>query len=115
MPKLINLRNGREIASHVEVADTLVSRLVGLLGRSSLESGRALWIKDCGSVHTWFMRFPIDVVFLDSEMRAVRVHRGLRPWRVTPPTFRRLSAVELPAGALDEDAARKGDRFHVGD
>lgn len=115
MAKLMNLTNGREIASHVEVAESFTSRLVGLLGRSGLPSGHALWIKRCGSVHTFFMRFAIDVVFLDDALVARSVHRNLRPWRITPLRFGSLSAIEFAAGTLDATSVTRGDRLHVGD
>ena len=115
MAKLVNLTNGREIASHVEVADSFTSRLVGLLGRSSLPAGHALWIKHCGSVHTFFMRFSIDVVFIDDALVARGVHRNVRPWRMTPLRLGSLSAIELAAGTLDATSVTRGDRLHVGD
>lgn len=115
MAKLINVTTGREVASSVELADSFVSRLVGLLGRDRLPEGQALWIKRCDSVHTWFMRFSIDVVFVDSSMTATKVCRGLKPWRLTMPAFRPRSAFEMPAGTLDRSPVSRGDRLHVGD
>jgi uncharacterized protein len=85
------------------VADKPWSRMRGLLGRSALPVGEGLLLKPAGSVHTFFMRFPIDVVFLDRELSVVDVAAELRPWR----TARRKgakAALELPAG----EAARRG-------
>ena len=70
----------------------------GLLGRSSLPSGEGLLLKPAGSVHTFFMRFPIDVVFLDRDRKVVGVRHGLRPWRVAGARHA-VAALELPAGA----------------
>ena len=75
----------------------------GLLGRSRLDEGEGLWLEPASSIHTWFMRFPIDAVFLDSDRVVVKVVAELRPWRAS--SRRRARAVlELPAG----EAARRG-------
>jgi uncharacterized membrane protein (UPF0127 family) len=67
--KAYNLRNGKELSDNVTVADSLFKRMKGLLGRSGMSAGEALWIKPCMSVHTFFMRFPIDVVFLSKKIK----------------------------------------------
>ncbi|MFA6031017.1 MAG: DUF192 domain-containing protein [Elusimicrobiota bacterium] len=82
----------------MELADGLRSRLVGLLGRSALGRGEGLWLVPCSQVHMFFMRFPIDVVFLDAKGRVLQVVRELRPWRVSPWVRGAHSALELPAG-----------------
>ena len=115
MPRLINKTSGITIASEVETADGFFARAIGLLGRSSLSPGCALWIKDCDSVHTCFMRFAIDVVFVDERMIATKICRNLVPWRMTAPLLRRRSAFELPAGTLRSAPVERGDELHVGD
>ena len=95
--------NGDPVADRCEIAETPRSRLKGLLGRSRLERGEALLIRPTWSVHTFFMRFPIDVVFVDRRLRVVAVAPHLRPWRAA--ARRRAHAVlELAAG----EAARRG-------
>jgi len=85
------------------VANKPWSRMRGLLGRSTLPSGEGLLLKPAGSVHTFFMRFPIDVVFLDRELTVVGVAPEVRAWR-TAGRRGAKSALELPAG----EAARRG-------
>lgn len=81
------------------VADTAGSRMRGLLGRPPLEPGEGLLLVPCRAVHTFFMRYPIDVVFLDRELRVLRVCSRVRPWRLR--ACRRAQAVlELPAGSF---------------
>lgn len=63
----------------------------------------ALWIEPCNSIHMFFMRFPIDAVFLDRQGRVKRVLRELKPWRVSPLVFGARTVVELPAGTVDAD------------
>ena len=71
-----------------------------MLGRDSLEPEEGLWIVPCPMIHTFFMRFAIDVVFLDRGLRVVRVLEGFKPWRMSPWVWRAHSVLELPGGFL---------------
>lgn len=84
----------------LEIARTSWSRFVGLMGRAELPSGTGLWIEPCNSIHMFFMRFAIDVLFLDRAGRVKRVMLRLKPWRVSPIVFGARTTVELPAGTL---------------
>jgi hypothetical protein len=99
--------DGIEVCGDCRVADSFLSRLRGLLGRRGLEVGEALWIPRTSSVHTHFMRFAIDVVFLDGEGRVAKVVRGLRPWRVAGARGAK-DVLELPAGHCDRVGLREG-------
>ena len=79
----------------------------GLLGRSGLEPGSGMLIDSAPSVHMFFMRFPIDVVFLDRDRKVVGVRHGLRPWRVAGARGA-VAALELPAGAAAAAAVEEG-------
>lgn len=83
----------------------------GLLGRNSLGRGEGLWIRPTNSVHTCFMRFPIDVVFLSREMKVLKVYERLAPWRFTSIVFRAHSVLELAAGDVCLAGIRVGDQF----
>jgi uncharacterized protein len=113
--KLVNLRNGALVALEVEHAHTLRARLRGLLGRSGLAEGAALVIEPCSSIHTFFMRFPIDAAFLAGDGKVVRAIGSLRPWRATRAYPSAALVVELPAGTLARTQTREGDalRFEV--
>jgi hypothetical protein len=91
----------------------VISRVRGLLGRRGLPRGQGLLIKPTWSVHTWFMRFPIDVVFLDRELSVLKVRKEMRPWR-TAARFRAHSALELAAGECDRLQLDVGDRLAWG-
>ena len=80
-------------------ADRPLSRARGLLGRSGLAPGEGLWLAPCRQVHTCFMRFAIDVVFLDHGNQVLRLCRELAPWRFSPWVGGAVSALELAAGA----------------
>ena len=95
--------NGEIVCDRCTVARDTYSRMVGLLGRTGLAEGEGILLQPAGSIHTFFMRFPIDAVFLDREQRVVRVAAGLRPWR-TAVARRSRSVLELAAG----EAARVG-------
>lgn len=86
-----------------------MTRLVGLLGRSSLSAGEGLWIVPSSGVHTIGMRFPIDVVLLDADLRVVAVHSAVAAGRVVGLRSGVDSALELPARTLHADSLRPGD------
>lgn len=88
------------LAERATVAANPWRRMVGLLGREHLSEGEGLILRPCSSVHTCFMRFPIDVIFLDQQGRVVRLFPRMVPFRFSPLVFRAHSAVELPAGTI---------------
>jgi uncharacterized protein len=89
---------GAVVAGHVEVADGILSRFLGLMFRAELPAGHGLALRPCNSVHMFFMRFPLDVVFVDGDGRVVRILHSLRPWRATTLVRGAKAAIELPAG-----------------
>jgi uncharacterized membrane protein (UPF0127 family) len=100
--RLVETDSGRVVVADLEVARTTWSRFVGLMGRPSLGSGAGLWIEPCNSIHMFFMRFAIDVLFLDRRRRVKKVMLNLKPWRVSPIVFGARTVVELPAGTLTD-------------
>ncbi len=96
--RIRNERDGSVPADDVEVARSLVHRLVGLMGRRELPRGSALLIPKCHQVHTFFMRFPIDVVFLDAQNRILCVEPNVKPYSITRHCRGAVNAVEFPAG-----------------
>lgn len=87
-----------ELLSKVTLAETATARLRGLLGRSSLPKDTGLLLRPCRSIHMWFMRFPIDAVFLDAELRVLRVAAHLQPWQVAWAPRHTHSVLETHAG-----------------
>jgi len=96
------------IAKDAIIADTFLSRAKGLLGLTKIEGFDALIIEPCNSIHTFFMKFSIDVIFVNKENTIVKVFENLKPWRITRTYFTARKVIELEAGTL------KG-RLHVGD
>ncbi len=115
MKRLLNRTRNLELAREVKVAASFYARAKGLLGERSLSEGNALWIKSCNSIHTWFMRFPIDVVFVDERLVVRKVCKNMGPWRMTLPAFKASSVFEMPAGTLSRRPVEIGDELHVGD
>ena len=103
---------GDVVVERCFVADKPWSRMRGLLGRSELPAGEGLLLKPCGSVHMFFMRFPIDIVFLDRELSVVGVVHDLRPWRLAGRRGAK-AALELPAGEAARVGIGAGDRLEL--
>ena len=80
-PLALSFTDGRPLCEECVVADNPLTRLRGLLGRQGLGAGEGLLLRPAPSIHTWFMRFAIDVVFLDAELRVLRVAQAVKPWR----------------------------------
>jgi uncharacterized protein len=99
---------GTVVCEHCLLAETMFARLRGLLGRSGLSSGEGMLLRPAASIHTAFMRFPIDAVFLDREHVVVGIERDLRPWRAAARK-RAHSVLELAAGECDRRGLREGD------
>jgi uncharacterized membrane protein (UPF0127 family) len=95
-----NASLNRVLADRVDVAATRATRAVGLLSRSGLEPGEALWIVPSRGVHTWGMRFTIDVLALDEGGTVIDCVSNLKPWRVRLPRRGTAGVLELPAGTL---------------
>jgi uncharacterized membrane protein (UPF0127 family) len=96
---------GQQLATEVTVASSLPARIRGLLGRSSLPAGQGLLIRPCKGIHTFFMKFPIDVILLDRYNRIVAMRLSLPPNRMTLIYPKAVSVLELPAGTLRPDVA----------
>jgi uncharacterized protein len=107
---MLTLSDGTVVCERCWVAATALRRLKGLLGRSGLEPGEGLLLRPASSIHTFFMRFPIDVVFLDRELGVRKVVPELGPWRLAGARGAR-SALELPAGEASRRGIAAGQRL----
>ena len=105
---LQNVSTARTIAERVDCATTQWTRLRGLLGRRCLLAGEGVWIRPSSGIHTLGMRFAIDAVGLDKDLRVIKLWPGLRPWRIPPPSLRLASVVELAAGEIAARGIRLG-------
>ena len=106
--RVTNLTRGAVLATSLEVADTAPRRNKGLLGRTGLEPGGGLWIAPCESVHTFFMQFPIDLVYLDRKNRVKKVRERVPAWRISV-CLSAHSILELPPGTIRATMTQPGD------
>ncbi len=106
-----NRTRNTQLAERAQEAATAFSRLKGLLGCDGLPEGEGLHIAPCNSIHMFFMRFAIDVAFLDKELKVVRAIHAIKPWRATRVYFAAHSALELPAGTLARSGTEEGDQL----
>lgn len=100
-----------EVASTLRLADTVWTRFVGLQFARTLPKGHGLLLRPCNSVHMFFMRFPIDVVFLTKDLVVERLLPNLKPWHVSPVVFKAYQTLELPAGTIERVGLNVGDRL----
>jgi uncharacterized protein len=112
--RVFSLRNGRGavVCAKCKPADTPWTRLRGLLGRKELPADEGLLLSPSWSVHTWFMRFPIDVVYLDSDLTVLGIRESVKPWRMTGWRGAR-SVLELPAGTCERRKLTQGERLTI--
>src|ERR1039458_6677634 len=106
--KVTNSTRGTVLATRLEVAETAQHRSKGLLGRVELTPGEGLWIVPCESVHTFFMRFPIDLVYLDRKNKIKKVRNEVGAWRMSA-CLSAHSVLELPAGTIRDTQTQRGD------
>lgn len=95
------------------MADSPFKRMKGLLGKKGLKPGEALIIKPCNSIHTFFMRFPIDVLFVSKDNRVIKAISGIKPFRLTYIYYHADFAVELTAGIISSTATCTGDHLSI--
>ena len=109
----MNLTTGKRLAGLVRRADTLRDRTRGLLGSTSLPADTGLWIDPCPSIHMFFMRYAIDVIFVDSSLRVIRAVEHVPPWRVAFGGRGARSALELPVGTIAQSETKEGDTLAI--
>lgn len=114
MAKLMNAEKSKVLLADLQVASNFWARTKGLLFKSGLDQQQGLWIHRCNSVHTFFMKFSIDCIFIDSEMNVKAIRKNLKPGRVTLPVRGASSVIEVTSGLADKLNISEGDRLYVG-
>ncbi len=109
--QILNQTQNTILADNAVIADTFASRSVGLLRHTSLPQGEGLVLTQCQSIHMFFMKFPIDVIFVDRNKNVVGLVRGIKPFRMSPYFWRSDCAIELPAGQIDRTKTALGDKI----
>jgi uncharacterized protein len=111
--RIYNCTKGTLLASHAEIADSIRTRLIGLLGRGALDPGGGLWLFPSSSIHTIGMRFPIDVVMLSRDATVVGVCESVRPFSIVWPNLHAKSILELPADTIAKSSTEAGDLLQI--
>ena len=109
-----NLTKASVLADRAGVANTPETRNRGLLKHTSLEKGDGLWISPTQAVHMFFMKFALDLVYLDRQKRVVKVRHNVKPWRISA-SFKARSVLELPVGVIEESRTAVGDQLEFVD
>ena len=107
-------QDGSPVCERCLLAETPLTRLKGLLGRRELPGGEGLLLRPASSIHMFFMRFPIDAVWLDGDMNVLKVSSDVAPWKVAACKGAK-GVVELSAGESDRRGVRAGDRLFLRD
>ncbi len=106
--RVVNTSRKTMLATNLEIAGSGARRSKGLLGRKGLAPGEGMWIVPCEAVHTFFMRFPLDLVYLDRKHQVKKVRSNVPPWRLSACLVAH-SIIELPAGTIRDTQTQPGD------
>jgi uncharacterized protein len=106
-----NARTGASLGNRIMLAVSVPSRLRGLLGRPRLDAGEGIWLDPCSSIHMFFMKFAIDVLFVDRHGFVVRTAQNVAPWRVVNGGRRARAALEVPTGVVADSRTQPGDQL----
>ena len=110
---IVNLTRKTTIASLVKIAQTSSQRMKGLFGVSHFPTGEALVITHCQSIHMFFMKIPLDVIFCDRQHKVVGLCVGIKPFCLSPIFFKASYAIELPIGSIAASQTQIGDQLDV--
>lgn len=105
-------RSQKILAKNVEVADSFKSRLMGLMFLKNFGDRDGIYFKPSNSIHSFFVRFSFDVVFLTKEHRVIKLYKSFKPWRVSPIFFKASRVLELPEGSIFEEV-KEGDFLEI--
>lgn len=111
--KIYNTSQNSLIADDAKVAKSFITRSIGLLFRKSMSEDEALIIKPCCSIHTLFMKFDIDVIFVSRKNKVIAVYENVAPSRILPIHFNSYYVIELKAGTISAKTIEKGDTLKI--
>jgi uncharacterized membrane protein (UPF0127 family) len=106
--RLVNLDNGQTVSDSIELAVTFLTRLKGLMFRAQLSQGGGLYLHPCKSIHTFFMKFPIDVLYLNKDWKIVGLEEQLQPGKIGRNVPGAVSVIELESGSIQKNSIKEG-------
>lgn len=110
--KIITIRNKETnalIADNIGLANTMITRFVGLMNKKKLEDNEGILLTPCSSIHMMFMKFPLDIVFLDKKNKVIKIIENIKPWKISPVVFMAQSVLELPSGTVSKIGLKIND------
>jgi len=113
--RITNTTRGTVLAASARKAEGFLARGRGLMFSATLPEGSGLVIEPCSSVHMFFMRYPLDVLFLDKEGRVLFMYKGIKPWRMGRVVRGARTAVELPVASIERSGTEVGDQVSLSD
>lgn len=108
---LYNINKDNLVLENVSLANGFLQKFKGLMGRKKLNKSEGLMLLNCNSIHTCFMRFPIDVVFLNIDHEVIVLKQGVRPWRMVNFVKKAYITVEMPEGTIEHKKIEVGDKL----
>jgi uncharacterized membrane protein (UPF0127 family) len=111
--KIINQTRDTVLADKARIADSFLSRLVGLLNCSGLHQGEALVLSPSNSIHSFFMRFTFDAIFLNRDQQVIAVIPGFKPFRISRVYFKAITTIELPPGTIHASKTQFKDKIKI--
>jgi len=109
----INVTRGVQLTHCARVADSILTRVIGLLLDKQLAQGDGLWIKPCNSIHSIGMKFVFDAIFLDQDLKVVHLMSGMKAWKASKMVWSAKSVLELPDGLIVQTGTEIGDQFEM--
>lgn len=109
--QVLNQTRQTVVADTVQMATSFLTRLVGLMGRPDLPKGHGLWIMPCNDIHSCFMRFEFDALFLDKSHQVLYIVERMKPWRISKIVRGGKTVLELPAGTIAASKTQIGDQL----
>ena len=101
------------IGDKIGYANNPISRFFGLLNKKTIVDGEGVFLTPCNSIHMFFMKFPLDVVFLDRKYKVVKIMEDLKPWKISPVVFKAQSVLELPVGSIKKYQIAENDVLEI--
>lgn len=109
--KIVNARTGRDVAHKARLAENFWTRAVGLIGKQSFDKGEGLIFPRCNSVHTFFMRFSLDLIFVNKDGVVTSIIENIQKWRISPFISGTSKVIELPTGTIKDSGTMIGDKL----
>ncbi|GIW21844.1 MAG: hypothetical protein KatS3mg068_0851 [Candidatus Sericytochromatia bacterium] len=111
--QIINTRNNKVIGSNIILGNTLLLRLIGLIGKKELKEDEGILLTPCNSIHMMFMKIPLDIIFLDSENKIIKVIENIKPWKISPIVLKAKSVLELPINSIKKNDLQINDKLDI--